>query len=130
MNPQPFKFHSYDEFFESLSQVEKQIVSVLDEMIKDLIPGVKRKLSYNVPYYSVRQKICFIWPASVPWGKVKLHGVQLGFCKGFLLYDPENFLEKENRIQVFAKTLFSLEEIEKEQEMIRYFLLEAAEKDK
>lgn len=130
MNPQPFKFHSYDEFFEHLTKEEKLIVSLLDSIIQDLIPGVKRKLSYNVPYYSVRKRICFIWPSSIPWGKVKMNGVQLGFCTGYLLDDSENFLEKENRKQVYAKTFFSANEIEKNLDIIRYFLLEAAEKDK
>lgn len=129
MNPQSFKFHSYDEFFEFLPKEEKLIVSCLDSIIQELIPGVKRKLSYNVPYYSVRKRICFIWPSSVPWGNVKLKGVQLGFCNGYLLKDPENFLEKENRKQVYVKTFFSASEIEKDMDMIKYFLLGAAEND-
>jgi hypothetical protein len=130
MNPQPFKFHSYTEFFEQLSEQEKPLVSLLDELIRDLIPDVKRKLSYNVPYYSLQQRICFIWPASVPWGNVKLSGVQLGFCKGYLLNDPENFLKKENRKQVYVKTFYSLGDIERDMELIKNFLEKAVHADK
>lgn len=129
MNPQPFKFHSYDDFFDHLSKEEKQIVSALDDMIRDLIPGIKRKLSYNVPFYSLNKRICFIWPASVPWGKVKLNGVQLGFCFGNLLNDELNFLERADRKQVYSKTYFSVKEIERDFDLLRHFLMEASRKD-
>lgn len=129
MNPQPFKFHSFEDFFEFLNSEEKQIVTVLDLMIFEIVPNVKRKLSYNVPFYSVKKRICFIWPASVPWGNVKLTGVQLGFCQGNLLFDPENYLDHGNRKQVFSKTFFSLNEIEKEFDLIKHFLMEATAVD-
>lgn len=130
MNPQPFKFSSFEEFLEHLSTPEKKIVLELQRLIEECIPNAKRKLSYNVPFYSLKKRICFIWPASVPWGKVKLNGVQLGFCQGFLLNDPEQFLDRGSRKQVYSKTYFKISEIEYDRDLLRHFLFEAAEQDR
>lgn len=130
MNPQPVKFNSYDDFFASLTSLERKIVTELKQLIEECIPTASQKLSYNVPYYSLNKRICFIWPASVPWGKVKLKGVQLGFCQAHLLYDPEFFLDRGARKQVYSKTYFALNEIEKDHDLLKHFLLEAAEVDK
>jgi hypothetical protein len=82
-----------------------------------------------VPFYSLKKRVCFIWPSSVPWGKVKLKGVQLGFCQGYLLDDPEQFLDRGERKQVYSKTYFSISEIEKDCDLLRHFLFEAAKVD-
>lgn len=130
MNPQPVKFNSYADFYASLTSGEQKIVTELQRLIEDCIPAARQKLSYNVPYYSLNKRICFIWPASVVWGKVKLKGVQLGFCQAHLLYDPECFLDRGERKQVYSKTYFALSEIERDHDLLKHFLLEAAEVDK
>lgn len=129
MNPQPFKFCSYIEFFEHIKPHERELVSYLDELIKDVIPNTKRKLAYNVPFYYGKRRICFIWPASVPWGNVKLQGVQLGFCEGYLLSDPTGFLEKGNRKQVCTKTYSTIDEVINDTEELTRFLSMAHEKN-
>ena len=130
MNSQHFKFNSFEEFLEYLPASEKKIVFELQGLIEDCMPNAKRKLSYNVPFYSLKNRVCFIWPSSVPWGKVKLEGVQLGFCQGYLLQDPDEFLERGERKQVYSKTYFKISEIEKDRELIRHFLFEAVEVDR
>ena len=101
---QPIKFSSIEDFLDYLTPYELEIVLMLRDLIKTSIPNVKEKLSYNVPFYSLHKRICFIWPASVPWGKVEKNGVILGFSNGNLLPDPEGFLEKGTRKQVYTKT--------------------------
>ena len=79
-NPQKIKFRNIDDFLSYLPEEELVIVEYLREIVLDCIPDGREKLSYNVPFYYKNARICFIWPASVPWGKVE-KGVALGFCQ-------------------------------------------------
>lgn len=45
MNPQPFKFNSYAEFYEYLTAEEKLMVTILDELIVENVPGIRKKLT-------------------------------------------------------------------------------------
>ena len=83
-NPQKIKFRNVDDFLENLPAEELQIVEVLREIVQECIPEVKEKLSYNVPFYTRFSRICYIWPASVPWGGVE-EGVCFGLVQGHLL---------------------------------------------
>ena len=124
---QNVKFHSIDDFLEYLPDQERVIVDKLREIILECMPHVREKLSYNVPYYFGYRRICFIWPAAVPWGKVPMDGVQLGFCQGNLLHDDIGYLEKGNRKQVSVKVFHSLNDID--ENLLRAFLFEAVEVD-
>ncbi|MCB0278315.1 MAG: DUF1801 domain-containing protein [Calditrichaeota bacterium] len=125
----PFKFSSLDDFLNSLPADELQLVNYLRNMIKKTLPECNERLAYNVPYYYGRKRICFIWPASIPWGKVKMNGVNLGFCNGNLLYDPNQFLDKGNRKQVYMKTFFSVNEINAVEKLLISFLVQASRID-
>lgn len=96
-NPQGIQFKSIDEFLDYLPEKELEIVEFLRKIILESIFDCKEKLAYNVPFYYRHSRICYIWPASVPWGKVE-KGVAIGFCKGELLSDEtfksENFMSK------------------------------------
>lgn len=120
---QPVKFETIDDFLEYLPIHEKKIVDILRELILECIPDCVEKLSYNVPYYYRHSRICFIWPSSVPWGNVKLNGVQLGFCNGNLLNNDINYLEKGNRKQVYIKTFTDSKQIDKH--LISSYLFDA-----
>ncbi|MFV1884874.1 MAG: DUF1801 domain-containing protein [Balneola sp.] len=124
---QNLSFSSVDDFLDYLPENELVVVEELRNLVYECIPDVKEKLSYNVPFYSRNKRICFIWPGSIPWGKVKMNGVQFGFSNGFLLSDHAQYLEKENRKQVYTKTFFSLEDINVE--IMRDYLFEALELD-
>ena len=105
---QPIKFHSIDDFLEFLPDHEREIVDILRELVwQCLPPNGREKLSYNVPYFYVHSRICYIWPSSVPWGKVKLNGVQMGFTKGYLIEDEIQYLEKGDRKQITSRTFMS-----------------------
>ena len=119
---QPLKFRSVDECLDHLPPGELKIVERLRNLILECIPDAKEKLSYNVPYYFRHARICYIWPGSVPWGKTAKEGVELGFCKGYLLSDT-SYLETANRKEVFTKTFHHLRDISTD--MLRQLLYEA-----
>ncbi len=130
MNPfQPVQFRSVDEFLDYLPANELVVVNVLRDLIYNSIPAVQERLAYNVPFYYLNSRICFIWPAAVPWGKVPMKGVQLGFCKGYLLADELNYLDKGTRKQVYSKTFFTIPS-EDDQAILKAFLFEAASLDR
>ena len=124
---QNVKFRNVGEMLAYLPEDQLQITERLQGIIWETIPRVKEKLSYNVPFYSVRKNMCFIWPGAIPWGKTVKDGVTLGFSYGYLLHDVSNFLEQGDRKQVYTKTYFRVEEID--EEIIRHFLLESVEID-
>ena len=124
---QNVNFRNVEEFLDYLPDAERKIVDYLREIIIECIPECKEKLSYNVPYFSKHSRICFIWPVSVPWGNVKMNGVQLGLCRGNLLQDDINYLEKGNRKQVYSKTFFKIEDIDVD--LLRAYLFDAVEVD-
>jgi len=124
---QKLKFHSVDEFLEYLPVHEREMVDRLRAIIRDCMTEGKEKLAYNVPYYYLHSRVCFIWPASVPWGNVKADGVLLGFCNGHMMRDELNYLEKGNRKQVYVKTFTSISEIDLD--LIRTYLFEALNVD-
>ena len=69
---QGIKFKSLLEFWEFLPEKERIVVDVLRQIVlKNLPPYCKEKLSYNVPYYYGKRRICLIWPGSVPWGGIR-----------------------------------------------------------
>lgn len=125
---QNISFGSVGEFLDYLPENELLVVEELRNLVFECIPDVKEKLSYNVPFYSRNKRICFIWPASIPWGKVNMNGVQFGFTRGHLLSDYAKYLEKGNRKQVHSKTFFSIDEIDFE--LMREYLFEALEIDR
>jgi hypothetical protein len=85
-NPQGIQFKTIDEFLDYLPEEDLEIVLFLRKIILECIPNCKEKLAYNVPFYYRHSRICYIWPASIPWGKVE-QGVAIGFCKGASFLD-------------------------------------------
>ena len=109
---QGIKFKSLLEFWEFLPEKERIVVDVLRQIVlKNLPPYCKEKLSYNVPYYYGKRRICLIWPGSVPWGGIR-EGVLFGFCYGNRLRDPGNYLTHGTNKQVFYMIYHSPGEID------------------
>lgn len=124
---QNVRFRNIAEMLAYLPEDQQLITERLQGLIWETVPGVKEKLSYNVPFYALRKNICFIWPGAVPWGSTTKAGVMLGFSYGHLLHDASDYLEKGNRKHVYTKTF--LQEADIEDEIIRHFLLESMEID-
>ncbi len=119
---QPTKFRSIGEFLDFLPQDEFKIVDHLRDIIFGELPDCKERLAYNVPFYYRHSRICFLWPASVPWGGIN-SGVALGFCKGYLISDEINYLEKQGRKEVRTRTFTSQNKINRN--LLRSYLLDA-----
>ena len=97
-NTQELEFKMTEEFLEYLSKEELEIVLSLRKIILECMPDCKEKLAYKVPFYYRHSRICYIWPASIPWGKVE-KGVAIGFCKG------ASFLDETFETTKFASKL-------------------------
>ncbi len=124
---QDVSFRSVEEFLEYLPAEELEMVEKLRAMIFQAIPDVHEKLAYNVPFYKRHANICFIWPAAIPWGKMKQNGVRLGFSKGYLLEDKGGFLDKGDRKQVYTKDFMSM--MEMDETLLLTYLSAAADLD-
>lgn len=124
---QNLNFSSIEEFLEFLPVHERKIVDVLRRLIKETIPELTEKLSYNVPFYYYHSRVCYIWPSSVPWGKVAANGVLLGFCHGSLLKEQSDYFDRKDRKMMATKTFHSISETDPD--LIRSFLFEAFDID-
>ena len=125
---QNVSFNSIDDFLEFLPDEELVVVEALRQIVFECIPDFEEKLSYNVPYYKRFSNICFIWPASVKWGKDKSYeGVRLGFVNGNLLQDELNYLDKGNRKQVYWRDYITIDDINAE--LIKMYLFDAISVD-
>ena len=123
---QKLQFRNIDDFLEYLPETELKLVQALRKIVLDCIPFAQEKLAYNVPFYYRHTRICFIWPATVPWGAVA-QGVALGFCRGNLLSDEIYFLEKGSRHEVYCKVFTDVREIDTD--LLKAYLFEAVEID-
>ena len=124
---QPIDFQDLDDLFAFLPEDELKMVQSLRQLVYDCIPEVKEKLSYNVPFFRVKQTICYIWPGSVPWGNSSPGRVSIGFYKGHLLED-DGYLEAGKKKVIKSKSFTSLQEIDFE--ILRGLLFHALELDK
>jgi len=125
---QHVKFRDIEEFLDFLPKEEFEITSYLMQIVANTIPIYKEKLSYNVPYYYKNKSICFIWPASVLWGREKTYeGVRFGFTKGYLLRDELNYLDRGSQMQVYWKGFECVEDID--EDILKTYIYEAAEID-
>jgi len=121
------KFNRVEDFLDFLPDRELEMVELFRELIFESLPDCREKLAYNVPFYYRKRRICFLWPGSVPWGKTQFHGVQLGFCQGYLMCDNANYLDRGSRRQVYTKTFNSTAEIDRD--LISSYLFDALEVD-
>lgn len=112
MKMQPFSYRDADDLGYSLQGEEKKIFTLLRHLILENLPGCREKLAYNVPFYYLNRRVCFIWPSAVPWGKSSPTGVQLGFCAGYLLDDQSGYLQLGNRKEVSLRNLHHVSEVD------------------
>ena len=120
-------FESIEDFLDFLPGHERLLVENLREIVLECLPGVKEKLSYGVPYYYGKRRICFIWPSSVTWGNVRKNGVMIGFCYGQLIDDDRTYLDKEGRNTIATRTFIHPDEIN--ENVLRDYLFKAFEID-
>lgn len=115
-----------DRFLNLLPPKEAEICTALREIVLSGFPELNEKLSYNVPYYFLKRRVCFIWPASVKPGPP--NGVQFGICNGYQIRVHKHLLEFAERKIVGIITFNSVTEIVREQ--IEGLLAEAIQIEK
>ena len=103
---------SYVTFWESLPYEEQILVDYLRNLAIKALPATsKEKITNGVPYFFGKKRICLIGPASVKGGGVK-KGVLFGFSYGYLLEDPEGYLDHGTNKRIYYKVFKTLEEID------------------
>lgn len=119
---------SVEDFIASLTGTEKLLVRRLRSLILETEPRLQEKLSYGVPYFFHRRRICFLWPSScIPCSEsrpVPVHGeVTLGLCYGNLLSNAQGLLLKEDRKQVYVIKFSALSQVD--EQAVREIIQEA-----
>ncbi|MEM1359971.1 MAG: DUF1801 domain-containing protein [Bacteroidota bacterium] len=102
-----------DELYDGLPEEERLTANILRELIRETLPECREKLSWGAPCYYGKRMICFVWPASIPWGKME-RGVAFGFSKAQQL-DHNGFLVFEGRKQVGRHIYLAPEDIDVDQ---------------
>jgi uncharacterized protein YdhG (YjbR/CyaY superfamily) len=124
MKMQNVSFKNVDEFLEYLPDSELKIVQLLRSLVFDCIPMATEHLSYNVPYYKVNKNICFIWPASILWGKKQTYtGVRFGLTNGHMIADEIEYFSKGDRKQVYWRDFSTVKEIDID--LLKSFIFDA-----
>lgn len=128
---QNVNFKNLEAFYSFLPEKELEMTLLLRRLLLKAMPDIQENLAYNVPFFKGNKNIAFLWPAAILWGKKKTYeGIRIGFTQGFRLTDPENFLEKGNRKQVYYKTFQHIKDLQKDIEQLNSFILEAVLLDK
>lgn len=96
---QNLKFHSVSDFLNHLPPHELEIVDKLRGIVLEAMPDATEKLAYNVPFYYLNKRVCYIWPSSVPWGGISA-GVSMGFCQAMLFDKLSEKLEFGNKKEI------------------------------
>lgn len=112
-----------NDFMADLPADERQIMEILRSIILDTLPGVAERLSYGVPFYYLRRRVCYLWPSSKHGSGAK-EGVVLGFCRGNLLSNEDGLLQLADRKEVSNVVFTEVKQIH--QQTIENCLLEAA----
>ena len=113
------KTRTPDDVYANLPEDGGLTASVLRELILETLPDVREKLSWGAPFCFGRQSICYVWPASVPWGKLT-EGVALGFTKADRL-DHAGYLTRTEGSRLGRHIFSATEDIEVDrvQELLR-----------
>ena len=104
-------FSHLGQFLDCLPEEEREVVLFFRDIILKMAPLAKEKLSYNVPFYSLNKRFCYIWPSSVPWGGNSA-GVALGFTMGDQIIDDFGLLKSGNRKHVKTYEVGSIKDID------------------
>lgn len=92
-----------------LNQPEKyqSILLYIISVVESKIAGVDLNFKYGIPYFYYHKKpFCYLAPNH------KKGFVDVGFARGFLLKENQEFLNSENRNTVKSLRYFSLESID------------------
>ncbi len=117
---------TYQDFYNQVEGEDRLMVDILRDIVYEVESNFREKISYDVPYYFLHSRVCFIWPSAVKFGPKK--GVKFGFCKGAHLDDFDTILDTEGRKEIGTITFLKAEDIKAKQ--IKELLYQALILDK
>jgi hypothetical protein len=93
------KHKDFDAFFEALTPLEQAICFRIRRLITENFPQLRETWAYGAPFYKGNSRICFLYPASLPYSGIN-KGVNFGFNKGCLLSNEQGLLQCGERKEV------------------------------
>ncbi len=93
------KHKDFDSFLDALTPPERGICLRIRGLILDNFPVLQETWAYGAPFYKGRARICFLYPASLPYSGVQV-GVNFGFNRANLLSNEKGLLDFGNRKEV------------------------------
>ena len=104
------KHKDFDSLLEDILPQEQAICLHLRNLILGNFPELKEKFAYGAPFYFRNSRVCFIYPASLPYSGIDF-GVSFGFNRGHLLSNDHGMLDLGNRKEVAYVSLLQESEI-------------------
>ena len=83
---------------------QQKLVQAIRKLIEQTVPMAEEKLSYNIPFYHYRGRLCYINPSK--------EGVDLCFCRGKKLAEAFPQLMVKNRVEVATVPIQKLTDLE------------------
>lgn len=105
-----------DAYIDNLSDTQQAIAENVRHLLFSLVPEIKEKLSFKIPFYHYFGMFCYI--NAIP------HGIDVGFCRGKDLTGEFVSLELKNRAIVASVSLYSLKDIKHKE--LREIIISAA----
>ncbi len=93
------KHKDFDSFLDDLTPEERTICMYLKDLLQENFPELRVTWAYGVPYFNRKKRICFFYPASLPYSGIT-EGVNLGLVKGYLLSNDQQLIHMGQRKEV------------------------------
>lgn len=88
---------SVDEYIDLLPEEKARMLKILRGLMVSLVPGIKEKLSYKIPFYHYYGMFSYM--------NATKDGIDVGFCRGKDLIDEFPQLHLKNRAIVATVTI-------------------------
>ena len=93
------KHKDFDSFLDALLPDEQRICLRIRDLMLQNFPHLKETWVYGAPFYTGHSRVCFLYPASLPYSGIK-SGVNFGFNRGHLLSNEQKLLYLGDRKEV------------------------------
>lgn len=93
------KHKDFDTFLEALTPPEQAICLRIRLLITENFPQLHETWAYGAPFYKGRRRICFLYPASLPYSGIS-RGVNFGINRAYLLSNEQGLLQFGDRKEV------------------------------
>ncbi len=93
------KYKDFESFLEAITAEEQVICLRLRDLILGNFPEMNEKFSYGAPFYHRNSRVCFLYPASLPYSGIDT-GVSFGFNRGHLMSNEQGLLQMGTRKEV------------------------------